>query len=280
MDTLGVWLRKTRQAKGASLAEAADRTHIRRHLLEALEAGDFAALSGGEVQVRGFLRIYARYLEIPPEEVLARYDSEFHGREPVAEPEIPAAEEPAERMTAEDVVKTRGLPLIRSAPAWFSGRGVVGAIALVGVAAVLVLYGTGVLGGFQSGDVDDTAVPTADQPPSPTPPVPSATATPSFPIDAQGAVTVTLEATEHVWVHATTEDSILIEGMMEPGQVETWSRPQTMTVETGNGAGLLVTINGQLLGRMCGRAELCARAWAPWGEITAPLTPEMSTAGP
>ena len=84
METLGVWLRQTREAKGSTLEEAEIATCIRPRFLEALEASDFSAFPGGEVQVRGFLRIYARYLDLSPDEVLARYDTEKHGAQVVS----------------------------------------------------------------------------------------------------------------------------------------------------------------------------------------------------
>jgi len=64
VDKLGRRLREAREAKGSTLEEAEDATRIRAHFLESLEAGDFAAFPGGDVQVRGFLRIYARYLDL------------------------------------------------------------------------------------------------------------------------------------------------------------------------------------------------------------------------
>ncbi|MCK4473457.1 MAG: helix-turn-helix domain-containing protein, partial [Anaerolineae bacterium] len=51
METLGVWLRQTREARGDTLQDTEAATRIRVRFLEMLEAGDFAALPGGEVQV-------------------------------------------------------------------------------------------------------------------------------------------------------------------------------------------------------------------------------------
>ena len=50
MDTLGEWLRQAREGLGGTLEEAAAATRIRARFLEALEAGDFAAFPGGDVQ--------------------------------------------------------------------------------------------------------------------------------------------------------------------------------------------------------------------------------------
>jgi len=72
MGEVGQWLRETREGKGISLAEVEEVTRIRQKFLAALEADDYAALPG-EVYVRGFLRNYATFLGLNPDEVLARY---------------------------------------------------------------------------------------------------------------------------------------------------------------------------------------------------------------
>lgn len=64
---IGELLRDTRQAKGLSLEEVERDTRINRLYLEALEAEHFDALPA-PVYVRGFMRSYARYLELDPEE--------------------------------------------------------------------------------------------------------------------------------------------------------------------------------------------------------------------
>ena len=71
METLGAWLCRTREAKESTLEEAESATRIRARFLEALEKGDLAAFPGGDVQIRGFLRIYAHYLDLPLDEVLS-----------------------------------------------------------------------------------------------------------------------------------------------------------------------------------------------------------------
>jgi hypothetical protein len=60
------------------------------------------------------------------------------------------------------------------------------------------------------------------------------------------------------------------EGMREPERPQTWSGREEVAVATGNGGGLQVTVNGQLQGTMCGRAEACIRSWGPTGEADVP----------
>lgn len=65
----GEILRKAREARGESLNDVARTLKLSAHQLEAIENGRFDILPGPTF-VRGFLRNYARYLEIPPEPLL------------------------------------------------------------------------------------------------------------------------------------------------------------------------------------------------------------------
>ncbi|MGI6684796.1 MAG: helix-turn-helix domain-containing protein [Bacillota bacterium] len=74
MDQIGEELRLRRESKGLSLREVEDATKIRMKYLIALEANDFEALPG-KVYVIGFLRTYARFLEMNDEELVNRVKS-------------------------------------------------------------------------------------------------------------------------------------------------------------------------------------------------------------
>lgn len=69
---IGVLLRRQREARGLTLNAIALRTKIRPGLLEALEAGRYDRLPG-EAYVKGFIRCYARALEIDDQWILDRY---------------------------------------------------------------------------------------------------------------------------------------------------------------------------------------------------------------
>ena len=81
MDELGNILREAREMKGLTLADAQEETRISARFLEALEDGDFEKLPT-PVHVRGFLRNYARFLELEPDPLLERFEA-HHGRRPL-----------------------------------------------------------------------------------------------------------------------------------------------------------------------------------------------------
>jgi cytoskeletal protein RodZ len=93
-STIGVGpaLRKARQARGVSIAEASRDTRIRQEFIQALEAEDFDRLLG-DVYVRGALRSYATYLGLPADRVLSRYSSAAGDVVPTA-PGPPTATDP------------------------------------------------------------------------------------------------------------------------------------------------------------------------------------------
>ncbi|MFW6082933.1 MAG: helix-turn-helix domain-containing protein [Chloroflexota bacterium] len=280
MDKLGRRLREARQAKGVTLQEAEAATCIRAHFLESLEAGDFAAFGGGDVQVRGFLSIYARYLELPPEDVIRRYVSEVRGLEPASaeattSQEQPQADDPPDDLTSIRF-RPRDIPMGSSLPRWMSVKTVI----ILGL-VLTTLLGILALATYLMNQ------PEAEQPlallggPAPTrteedpPPLtPTATLTtglptPTFPLNASDEVSLVLEATEYVQVRVREGDEIAYQDTMAPGQVETWTASEVIVIETANGAALRVSVNGADLGPLCEeRAELCTRAWGPEGEVT------------
>jgi cytoskeletal protein RodZ len=72
MSSVGEHLKQLRESKRMSIAEVSRATRVPVTSVERIEANRFDELPG-EVFVRGFLRAYARALEIPADDVLARY---------------------------------------------------------------------------------------------------------------------------------------------------------------------------------------------------------------
>ncbi|MFY9442398.1 MAG: helix-turn-helix domain-containing protein [Bacillota bacterium] len=72
MQEIGDLLREARESKGMTLQDLERATMIRRKYLEAIESGDVSKLPG-EVQLRGFVRIYAAAVGLDPDEVMNRY---------------------------------------------------------------------------------------------------------------------------------------------------------------------------------------------------------------
>jgi transcriptional regulator with XRE-family HTH domain len=80
MNNFGEKLRKTRQRKKMNLDKVEDATQIQRSYLEAIEDGDLRSLPG-EVYAKNFVKKYALFLELDPEEFLENLNSSYRGVE-------------------------------------------------------------------------------------------------------------------------------------------------------------------------------------------------------
>jgi transcriptional regulator with XRE-family HTH domain len=71
-DGLGEFLRRERELRHISLDDVAERTKISRRYLEAIEEGQYDRLPG-ETFVRGFIRSYAQFVGLDPQDTLLLY---------------------------------------------------------------------------------------------------------------------------------------------------------------------------------------------------------------
>lgn len=72
---IGPQLRTAREEKGLALQQVAEATRIPLNYLEAIETESYSIFSS-EVHVRGFMRNYAAFLGLKPDEVVAAYDQQ------------------------------------------------------------------------------------------------------------------------------------------------------------------------------------------------------------
>jgi len=77
--TVGQYLEKQRKEKKVPLEYIAERTRITLTYLQALEKDDFHRLPG-EFFTRGFLRTYAKFIQLDPAEVIAAYQRQVEAK--------------------------------------------------------------------------------------------------------------------------------------------------------------------------------------------------------
>jgi len=85
---IGDQLRKARVERHLTIDQAANATRIRARYLQALENGEVDALPS-KVQAKGFLRLYANFLEIPVQPLLDTWDGKAPSIVKTPEPEPP-----------------------------------------------------------------------------------------------------------------------------------------------------------------------------------------------
>lgn len=270
-DALGAWLRRARETQQKDLDDIEKVLRIRRRYLHALEIGDYAALPG-EIQARGFLKNYARYLGLPVEDAMARYESEISGR-PIQprmvtytqpEPERSglrswAPPPPSIEQEVAGVRSNTSASLMRIA------------MALIAIFAFIAIGG---LLWLQFGPAPDAAVtptgdvlaPTADLTPMPDA-SPTPTLIPEFPVAADGRVRIRLVTESSEWISFSSDEQVVFQGISQAGQVLESDAGNMVLVSTGNGAAFRLYINGTDWGLLGEQGEVIRRAWTPTGEV-------------
>ena len=72
-ETFGEYLRRERELRQITLHEISEGTKIAIHMLKAMESDQWDKLPA-EIFIKGFVKSYAEYLGLVPEDVLLRYE--------------------------------------------------------------------------------------------------------------------------------------------------------------------------------------------------------------
>lgn len=225
MSQLGARLREAREARGLTLAAAADGTRILPRYLQALEDGDYAQLPG-DVYARGFIRNYAQFLELPADDLMQLYRRE-RGAPTDRIKVVPAAIPP----------RTRSCLMPSAFLSFFSILVLLGVLYLVAQASGLTRIPPDVAAGVTS-----------------TPPRPTATAFPTSTAQPEGTpmsrlpTTATVEASPPPG-SSPAPGSLPAPGSPEPSTAPTSSAPLVVEVrvapDAARGSWMTVTVDGQ-----------------------------------
>ncbi len=231
---LGGRFRAAREARGLSLSEVADQIRIRSVYLAAIEDESWAAI-GAPVYIRGFIRTYARFLKLDPEEAVAS----FNRTQPQA-PGPAAAGEPAGRTPAPP--RRTGLLL------WIAG-----AVAVVLVAFVvyneLTMHGAGTTA--QAPMATETPAATGEASASPALPTP---------LPAAEANSLALVLSAPSWLRVTVDGNVSMEGTFPAGTSKTFHGKNAL-VRIGNAGGVEIYVDGKDRGKLGKSGDVVEQAF-------------------
>ena len=301
---LGEWLRQHREELGISLEQAETDTRIRLRYLEALEVEDFEVLPDPVVG-QGFLRNYAVYLGLDPQEASERYSTLVAP----PGPEPPPVEGPSPFTSG----PFRPMPL-HSMPGWRPRRGwLIGLFVILAVAlSLLAWWGYPCAAdlvarlGFtteptptqQATRVDlptathtaatisatpaARAVASTQAPPtlrlSPAPTfTPSPSLTPSPPIYT--GIFLELLFTNTSWIQVAVDGVRQFQGELEADSYRSWYGKERIELRIGNAGAVEVTMNGQKLGTLGKVGDVIDRVFEKVGEQVSETTPTPQSTG-
>jgi cytoskeletal protein RodZ len=231
--SIGETLTAAREQAGMSVEQVAQATRIRRTLVQAIENDDFSSC-GGDFYARGHIRTIATTVGADPKPLLAEFD---HQHEPATSPRATDVFESETAARAE-----------RRGPNWSAAMAAALVLVLIyGVAQVLT-HGsdkqpTEGLGGSPGATSSGAASPGGSASGSPSA---DSSAVAQAPRDR---VTVVVTASDRSWVQATTASGKeLFQGLLQQGQVKTFTDRQRVKLVVGNAGAVTLRVNGTDVG--------------------------------
>ena len=225
--SFGEELRQAREQRGASLADVEKETKIRAKYIKAMENDDFDVLPG-KVYVRGFLRMYARFLGLDGDFLVERYE------EQLAPWSVETEEPEAHQSTALQTEKTTlpWKPLLMAA---------------VVIILVFVVYqgGTSFLSQSTNNGNDknpDTSLEQENGQNSQ-----SATSNTNDPANEYlDRVDVVLHVTDGIsWMHVEVDNETVFEGNVGPNNIKQFTGQDSISLKLGNAGVVKVQVNGK-----------------------------------
>jgi cytoskeleton protein RodZ len=216
--SIGEELRTARITRGLTIEQISAVTRISPRIVRAIEADDLQSVPGG-VFIRGFLRMYAREVDLDPEDVVKRFRARFDPAPPTAA--VADADEDPEPLDA----ASRSTDL-----------GQLAAIGLIVIAAAAYLGIHRTNDGAperMSPPRADLAVATAGFAGAPRP---VALESPELSID--------LNATGPCWVEATADGVGRVHRLMDAGDRATVTAQHEVMLRAGDPAALAFSVNG------------------------------------
>jgi cytoskeletal protein RodZ len=249
-------LRGAREEQGLTLEEVEEVIHIRRHLLVALEENNLKIFPS-PVVTRGLIRNYAKFLKLDPIEALTLYDG--NGIVPVK----------GQRLTPNGIEFMSLSMTPRPILSWDLVIGAMLFLAVMGVAGYLT-YNTLIRPGVTAtptktppvaglGADSALTLPTVTPKPTdtPTPLPPTGTATPPI----YGGVNVELRISQPSWAQILVDDAKAFEGILQPGESQSWTGQRRVAVRAGNAGGVEIVVNGISRGLMGAEGQVVDQIW-------------------
>ncbi|HEX7542330.1 MAG TPA: RodZ domain-containing protein, partial [Anaerolineales bacterium] len=271
---IGKTLSLRRESLSMTLDEIERNTHVRKHYLQALEAGEFDRLPSS-VQARGMLNNYARFLDLDVDALLLTF---AEGLQIQRLERQPNPDEISQKPALKFPFKTN-LPFKIKIPATI--RRYLSVDIFVGGGLVLLLltfaiWGTSRVINLRAGstpqptalsisNILDSTQEVATDTPSPTTtengsstvvPAAGETLVLTLPAAGHGPVQVVVVAQEQAWVRVTVDGKVQFEGRVTAGTAYPFDGNTQIEVRTGNGSAISILYNQNNLGPMGNLGEV------------------------
>lgn len=212
--SFGAWLRRQREVREISLNEISNESKISYRYLEAFEKDQFDILPA-PIFARGFLREYARFVGLDPDEVVNYYLSAIPTKDVVEEPVKMTPISSADR----------------------SSWGLLMAVLIMLSAALAAFYW------FSLRPTDDGALPDLVAPTS----EPAVGVVETVEPEEQDPIQMTMDFRQNSWVKVVVDGERKVSELRVQGESLRISAENEIRVSLGNVSGVTLEVNGQLV---------------------------------
>jgi len=281
-QSLGRYLRQMREERELTLEQAEQQLRIRQRILESFELGAFDLPNFSPVQITGFIRNYARFLNLDEDQVLQYYEAakiedarlaRRKGKKSKRAAQDPHPTQPRSILDTQVSQATTSVTT-NSANVGYApvrrGPGILGwllrlvivvaALAVIAFVVIQILQSTpvGLLPEEEPSPSDILAqlpsVPTFTLAPSATSAPASATPFAGQLFSGQG-VQVAITMTQRSWMSVEVDGAQRYSGVARPGTILEYTASSEIALRASNAEGLSVVYNGQRQGAFGARGQ-------------------------
>lgn len=252
MNEIGQKIKQAREEKGIEIKEVQQATKIRSKYLRAIENGNFEIVPQ-EVFLKGFIRVYANYVGLDGEKILAEYNQ-------LQSSPKDKSEDKDKQAPKEDSIIENLLKIIHKKVQMNWKQGVVAIVVLVSIISIgLFLYRSGsVVKVFEAAqnvgkesvqkeklvleekenEVEDNQLSTKE----------ANNDNKRNKEDVQHKLNFTIKALESSWVRVFIDGKVVFEKILNPGEKKSWDVEEKLKLLTANAAGIRVISKGKVYG--------------------------------
>jgi len=230
-NDIGPNLKKIRQEKGLSLEEASKSTKIHQNILKAIEGDSLTNLS--PVYLKGFLKIYCKYLGVDPKEFIPNY------KDPEKLPQAYVYQ--SSEKEAPQVFKPKSF--LRDASikigAWRPSKRVKLIIIYIFVAILIIFVFSGLkklITRKANKNPETTSIAVNQKQ------VPVAT---KAKINTISGVRLVISAKENCFISVKVDGRLIYNSILTRGRSKTWQAKDRIELSLGNAGGVELVVNGQ-----------------------------------
>lgn len=225
IEDLGLYLKNIREERKVSLSQIAQELKTKPDFVQAIESNDFDKLPA-PTYVKGFLRSYAKYLELDPDQIIAIYNKHYPNQ-------------------SEQVLILKGKEIPRIGLKMGKSKFILWA-SLAAITILIVTLGTiRISRSLKSKNIrKKQAKPTiTKRAAEKTTPLPL-----TIPISTP--IRLTAQTADSVWMRVNSDGKLIFEGILAKGEEKTWRANKEFRLRIGNPAKLNLTVNGQVVSKL------------------------------